>query len=144
MTLIFEKKVLINADPATVWKALTEPAQMIQWMGEPEMKLTIETTWQVNSPITISGVHHIKFENKGTVLAYDPYSTLSYTHLSSVSRLSDKPEHYSIFKFVLAPVAEQTELTLTIENFPTEVIYQHLNFYWRTTVEKIRQFVEKL
>jgi hypothetical protein len=144
MNPTFEKKVLINANPATVWKALTEPAQMVQWMGEPEMGLTIETTWQVNSLITISGFHHIKFENKGAVLIYDPHRTLSYTHLSSVSRLADKPEHYSIFIFILTPVAEQTELALAIENFPTEVIYQHLCFYWRTTVEKIRLFVEKL
>lgn len=144
MNPTFEKKVLINAGPATVWKALTEPDQMVQWMGEPEMGLTINTTWQVNSPITISGFHHIKFENKGTVLTYDPHRTLSYTHLSSISRLADIPEHYSIFTFILAPVAEQTELTLTIENFPTEVIYQHLCFYWRATIEKIRLFVEKL
>lgn len=144
MNPTFKKKVLINADPATVWKALTEPGQMVQWMGEPEMQLVIETSWQVNSPITISGFHHIKFENKGTVLTYDSYRALSYTHLSSISRLADKPGHYSFFTFVLTPIAEQTELTLTIENFPTEVIYQHLSFYWRTTVEKIRQFVEKL
>ena len=69
MSPIFEKKVLINAGPPIVWKALTEPAQMVQWMGEPEMGLTIE-------------------------------------------------------------------------NFTTGVIYQHLCFYWRTTIEKIRQFVE--
>ena len=51
MNPTFEKKVLINADPATVWEALTKPAQMIQWMGEPEMQLAIKTNWQVSSKL---------------------------------------------------------------------------------------------
>lgn len=143
MTSTFEKSVLIQASPATVWKALTDPAQMIQWMGEPELNLSIDTSWQVGSPITIRGFHHALFENRGTVLQFAPHSILSYNHLSSVSRLPDVPESYTRFTFVLAPALQQTQLTLTINNFPTETIYQHLAFYWRTTVEKIRLFAEQ-
>lgn len=73
-------------------------------MGEPEMKLEIETTWEINSPIFIRGFHHIKFENKGIVLKYQPERMLRYTHLSSVSRLPDKIENYSALEFVLTPV----------------------------------------
>ncbi|WP_315819349.1 SRPBCC domain-containing protein [Paraflavitalea speifideaquila] len=138
----FNKTVHINAQPAAIWMALTDPEQMKQWMGEPEMDLEVETSWQVGSPFLISGFHHVRFINKGTLLQYDLHKTLQYTHLSSISRLSDKPEHYTWFKFELAPVETGTALTLTIDNFPTAVIYQHLNFYWRTTLEKIRLFVE--
>lgn len=139
----FEKTVLIQASPATVWKALTEPEQMKLWMGEPEMNLSVHTSWQVGSPFTISGFHHARFENRGTVLQFEPHHILSYTHLSSLSRLPDVPESYTRFTFVLAPALQQTQLTLTIDNFPTETIYQHLAFYWRTTVEKIRLFAEQ-
>ena len=34
-------------------------------------------------------------------------------------------------------------LTLTITNFPTEAIYKHLDFYWRTALEVFKRFVEQ-
>ena len=35
-----------------------------------------------------------------------------------------------------------TELTLTLSNFTTETIYKHLNFYWNTTLEVLKNFIE--
>ena len=141
MTGPFERTVMIEAAPAEVWPCLTEPALMAQWMGEPEMELEVETVWTVGTAIRISGIHHVRFENRGVVLEYEVNKRLSYTHLSSVSRLSDDPKHYVQLLFELIPVDRGTELKLTITNFPTEVIFHHLNFYWRVTMEKIRLFV---
>lgn len=139
----FEKTVIIHSNAANVWNALTDFKLMKQWMGEAEMELEIKTDWKVNSPITISGFHHLKFENKGIVLQFEPETILQYTHLSSLSHLEDKAENYSTIKFELEPVQHQTELKLTIENFPSEAIYKHLCFYWRTTIEKIKLFAEQ-
>ena len=116
---------------------------MKQWMGDPEMEIDIQTNWQVNSPIVISGFHHLKFENKGTVLQFEPGQALKYNFLSSLSRLPDVPENYTIISFTLSPADSQTALTLVITNFPTETIYRHLDFYWRTTIELIKQLIEK-
>ncbi len=138
-----EKSILISSDPSSVWKVLTEPERMKQWMGEPEMELEIQSDWKANSPIIISGFHHTRFENKGTVLIFEPHKTLKYTHLSSLSRLADKIENYSILEFTLMPVGNQTALSLTISNFPTETIYKHLDFYWNTTIVWIKNAVEK-
>jgi hypothetical protein len=113
-----------------------------QWSGEPEMKIEVVTDWKINSPIIIRGFHHIRFENKGTVLQFDREKKLSYSHLSSVSRLPDKPENYSILEFNLTPSGKQTLLELIISNFPTETIRKHLEFYWRTTVVKIKRMAE--
>jgi uncharacterized protein YndB with AHSA1/START domain len=137
-----EKSILINSDPSTIWKTLTVPELVQQWMGEPEMGIEIHTDWKVNSPIIIRGFHHIKFENRGTVLQFEPCKTLKYSHLSSVSRLVDKADNYSIIGFVLTPLENQTLLSLTIENFPTDTIFKHLQFYWNTTIHKIKYFIE--
>ena len=59
----------------------------------------------------------ILVENKGIVISCDKEKKLSYSHLSSLSRLPDKPENYSILEFVLTPVDQQTLLTLFITNF---------------------------
>ena len=142
MHAVVERTVAISAPPSAVWNALTRPELMKQWMGEPEMRLEIVTDWSVESPITIRGFHHVRFENTGTVLQVEPDGVLRYTHLSSVSRLPDAPEHYSIIEFRLEAVQDQTALTLTLGNFPTETIRKHLDFYWRTTLEILKRFVE--
>lgn len=144
MTDQFEKTVIINSDPATVWKTLTEPALMKKWMGEPEMEINIHTDWTVNSPFIITGFHHVKFTSKGTVLQFDENSALTYSHFSSVSRLADIPDNYSIIAFTLKPLEDQTALTVKITGFPTETIFKHLQFYWQTTIEIIKRSIEKV
>lgn len=144
MTDRFSTTVTIHSNPAEVWKALTYPNRMIEWMGEPEMQIEIQTDWKVNAPIFIRGFHHIRFENKGIVLQFDKGKILRYSHLSSVSRLPDIPENYSVFEFILEPKEGQTLLTFTIDNFPSYAIRKHLEFYWRTTVFKIKQAVESV
>ena len=140
----FSSTITINAEPVNVWTTLTDPQLMAQWMGDTEMNIVVQTDWKAGSPIFIRGFHHINFENKGTVLEYSKEKKLSYTHLSSLSRLEDKQENYSILEFILAPVEKQTQLTITIENFPTEVIQKHLEFYWRTTILSIKEKTEDI
>jgi len=112
-------------------------------MGGDELQIKVITDWKINSPILIQGFHHLKFENSGSVLQYEKGSRLSYSHLSNLSRLPDIPENYSVMEFVLTPAEGGTLLTLNIENFPTEVIRKHLEFYWRTTIFKIKKAAEE-
>ena len=138
----FSATVTINSKPAEVWSALTDLERMAKWMGEPDMGIEVQTNWGIETPILIRGFHHVKFENKGAVLKYEKERRLSYSHLSSVSRLPDKQENYSILEFILAPIENHTILTVNIENFPTETIRKHLEFYWRTTILAIKENVE--
>lgn len=138
----FHKSVRINAPTSKVWEALTNPGLMKQWMSETEIEIL--TDWRVGSPFVIRGnLHGINFENKGTVLQFDREQILRYTHSSSISRLSDVPESYSIVEFRLVPVESQTNLALTLSNFPTETIYKHLAFYWNVTLEILKKMLEE-
>ena len=141
---IFTKSVDINAPDHVVWEALTNPELMKQWMAEPEMELEIITDWKIRSPIVFKGFHHAKFENKGIVLKCEQNKILQYTHSSSLSRLPDKPENYSVLEFVLIPSDIHTTLVLTIRNFPTTAIFKHLEFYWASTLEIFKKFAENL
>jgi len=115
---------------------------MKKWMSETE--IDIITDWKVRSPIVIRGnLHGIKFKNNGTVLQFEPEKILRYNHLSSLSRLPDKLENYSVVEFILAPAENQTVLTLTLSIFPTETIYKHLVFYWNVTLEILKRLIEK-
>ncbi|MFC7526693.1 SRPBCC domain-containing protein [Parapedobacter sp. GCM10030251] len=142
MNETFTTTIAIHADPGKVWTTLTDFELMSQWMGEPETNVQVSTDLEIGSPIYIRGFHHISFENKGLVLAYDTEKRLSYTHLSSLSRLADRPENYSTIEFILAPVDRVTRLTLNITNFPTDTIRKHLEFYWNTTISIIKENAE--
>lgn len=137
----FQKIITITANPQRVWAALTIPEQMKHWMAETD--LDIKTNWQIGGPITVLGeAHHTYFENKGRVLEYQPEHTLQYSHLSSLSGLPDKPGNYTLLEFRLTPRQAQTELTLTITNFPTESIYRHFAFYWNVSLEILKKQLE--
>src|SRR5258705_7727868 len=113
------RTVHIDAPTSTVWEALTNPELMKKWMFETEIEII--TDWKVGGPIVIRGNLNGKhFENKGTVLQFEPSKILQYNHLSSLSRLPDKLENYSVLEFILAPLEDQTTLMLTLSNFPTE------------------------
>jgi len=138
---ILAKTIKINAPIAKVWDALTNPDLMKKWMSESEIEII--TDWQVGKPFLIRGkLHGIKFENTGRVLQFEPEKLLEYSHLSSLSRLPDKPENYSVIAFSIAPSEDQTTLTLTASNFPTESIYKHVAFYWNVTPEILKRMLE--
>ncbi len=107
------------------------------------MDIEVLTDWVVGEPILIKGLHHTRFENKGTVLQFKPVKIIQYNHLSSVSQLPDEKENYSTLTFLLTPDKERTILKLEIENFPTESIYKHLEFYWQGTIFILKTLIEE-
>ena len=141
---IILKEIPIAAPAHLVWNALTIPRLMKQWMAEPEMKMEIITNWCVGEPVVIRGFHHIQFENKGIVLKFEPNSILKYSYLSSLSKLPDQPENYTVLEFRLKPLKENLTLVqLNIRGFPTETIYRHVDFYWTSTLILLKQTIEK-
>jgi len=137
----FSKTITINATPEAVWAALTDPSLMRRWMSETPIEVVTE--WKVGEPIVVRGDwYKTGFTNKGIVERFEPGRLLRYTHLSSLSRLTDDAENYTVFEFRLAPEDARTILTVTVSNFPTEAIYRHMVFYWNVAVELLRRFVE--
>ncbi|MES2274793.1 MAG: SRPBCC domain-containing protein [Bacteroidota bacterium] len=134
--------VIINSPAILIWKMLTDIELLKQWMLDD--KIDILTNWEVNSPIIIEGnLHGMAFKNKGTVLKYDPYHTLCYSHLSSLSLLPDRPENYTNIEFKLEEQGGETGLNFTANNFPTETIKQHIGFYWNATLVILKELSER-
>lgn len=141
----FSCAAVIAASPATVWHLLTDANAIRQWMSETEMNLEVLTDWTENSAVLMRGDFHGPFENKGVVLRSEPEKQLTYTHLSSVSGLSDVAENYTVLDFTLAASADatQTTLTLRLSGFPDEIIRKHLELYWPVTLQKIKEQAER-
>ena len=69
----------VDADPQTVWRALTDPDQVSRWMVGTE----VSSDWRVGSPITWRGeMDGRSYEDKGEILAVDEPTRLSMTHYS--------------------------------------------------------------
>lgn len=136
------RSVRIDAPPADVWNALTNPELMKRWMSEADIEIV--TDRRVGAPFIVRGdLHGTPFENAGTVLRFEPERVLRYNHLSSLSNLPDVVENYSILEFELRPVDDRTTLTLRLWNFPTESIRKHLAFYWNVALEVLKRTIEK-
>jgi uncharacterized protein YndB with AHSA1/START domain len=139
----FTRTVLIHASAAEVWQALTDVEWMKKWMMA-DIELQIITSGRVGGPMIIRGnMGGKEFENDGTILQFEPERVLQYSHRSSLSRLPNQPQSYSTIEFELSPVGDQTNLRLTLRNFPTESIHKHLTFYWNVTLEVLKRMIEQ-
>lgn len=138
------RSVEIDAAPAEVWRALTDPPSIRAWISDDDIQVT--TRWEVGGPILLRGNLHgeIPFENRGTVQAFEPERILQYSHWSTLSRhaLSDAPENHVIFRFTLTPSGSGTRLDLTLSNLVDYAVYKHLDFYWGTTLVILKRYCE--
>ncbi len=138
------KSIRINASVNAVWEALTQAELMKSWMHDSEIEIV--TTWEIGSPIIINA-HEVSyktaFTNAGVVLQFAKDQVLEYSHLSSLSRLPDQAENYTVIRFTLQPEESDTLLELNLSNFPTESHYKHIEFYWTVTLDLLKRFVEE-
>lgn len=142
---IVNKEIKINASSSDVWKVLTVPDLIELWIGEPESKTEVKTSWKVGEYIFIDGIFHsMEYHNKGIVLEFNENKYLKYSYWSTLSQIPDITENYCITEFKLIEQEEDVLLNLIQSNFPTEVIYKHCNFYWNTVILRIKKLSEQL
>jgi uncharacterized protein YndB with AHSA1/START domain len=110
-------QITIDAHRDVVWRALTDPAMVKQYMHGTNM----ETDWQVGSPITWKGEWQGKpYEDKGTIVAVEPRKLLKVTHWSPMGGSEDKPENYHTVTYALVENGHETLLTLEQDNNPSQ------------------------
>jgi uncharacterized protein YndB with AHSA1/START domain len=141
MTQEINKTVTISSPVSRVWEVLTNPELIKRWMLDTE--INVITDWQIGSPIIFRGnLHWTNFENKGTILQFEPKKTFQYNYWSTLSGRPDLAGNYIVVSFVLDPIAIQTELTLTLSNITDEITYKHLDFYWTVTLDVFKKLCE--
>lgn len=107
----------INASPARVWKALTDPTMIKQYLFGTEAV----SDWKEGSSIKYKGVWQGKtYEDKGKILKVIPENLLVSTYWSSMSGLPDKPENYKKVTYGLINANQGTKLTITQDNNASE------------------------
>jgi uncharacterized protein YndB with AHSA1/START domain len=135
------KSVEIFKSTNDVWRALTEPDQIVQWMGGAH----VQSTWQIGSDIIFIGKmpNFTKtYRDRGTVLAMEREKFLQYSHWSEMSRLPDIPQNRTIITFILDWTDEMTRLTVRHDHFYNEAAYKHANFFWNFALTTLKNLLE--
>ncbi len=129
----------IFADPAAVWKGLTDPAMIKQYF----FGTNVATDWKKGSPIYFRGEWEGKpYEDKGTILDILPEKHLHYSYWSSMSGTPDIPENYATIKYELTKDGASTVLTIIQDGVDTEERKNHSEETWKYVMGGLKKLVE--
>jgi len=129
----------INASPARVWSALTDPAQIKRYM----FGSIVETDWEPGSAIVWKGEYQGRpYQDKGEIIDVEPHRRLVVTHFSPMSGQEDVPENYHTLTYELASQGEGTHLSLSQDNNASEEEAAHSRDNWTAMLSALKNVIE--
>jgi len=137
--LIARASVMINAPASKVWAAITSPTILKPLYFGAD----IITDWKVGSPIFYRGLWEGKpYEDKGTILKFEPEKLLVSTHWSPLSGVPDTLENYHTVSYILTRKKDGTEVTITQDNNASEDEKQHSDQFWQALLDGLKKHIE--
>jgi uncharacterized protein YndB with AHSA1/START domain len=137
--IIARADVLIAASPEQVWRALTNPAAIAEYMFGAK----VATDWREGSSITWEGEWKGKrFRDHGKILTVMPGEKLQYTHFSPRSGRQDRPQNYHTVTITLIREGDATRVQLTQDNNATDEAKSHSEENWRQMLSGLKSHVE--
>jgi uncharacterized protein YndB with AHSA1/START domain len=141
-------EIEINAPPARVFKALTDPKELIRWFTDESCKAK---SWEMDArlggryayatekgSVVVNGVS--EFECHGEILEIDPPRLLVYTWIGNWHL--DK-QRKTVVRWELTPSGTGTKVKVTHSGLALEdVARKDYSGGWPGVVEKLKQFAE--
>jgi len=103
----------------------------------------IVSDWKVGSPVIYEGQWQGKsYEEKGTILTFEPEKLLVATHWSPLSDVPDSPENYHKVTYELSEQGGNTKVTLTQDNNATEEEKMQNDQFWKMLLDGLKKLLE--
>lgn len=132
--------IFLNATPERVWKALTDPDQIKEYLFGTKTT----SDWQKGSNITYTGEWEgKKYEDKGTIVDIRFNELLHTTYFSSMSGKEDKEENYANIIYKITPSGNGVILTIVQNNNADEKSREHSEGNWKMVLDSLKKLVEK-
>lgn len=129
----------IEAPPERVWEAMTDPAQVAEYM----MGSQVESDYQPGSPITWSGQWEGKaYQDKGEVLQAEPGRLLEVTHYSPLTGAEDVPESYHTVRYELSSADGVTTVRLTQDGCTDAAQAEQFSESWQGMIDGLKKVAE--
>lgn len=129
----------IHAPINKVWDGLTLPELVKQYFFGTQLV----TTWQPGTPIYFRGEWEGKpYEDKGTVLKFEPGKMLEYDYFSSWSDLEERPENYQTIIYRVKSKGNSTVLIITQSNIDTLEKKVHSIQSWGMLTKELKKLME--
>jgi uncharacterized protein YndB with AHSA1/START domain len=137
--LVATAETEIDAPPSRVWRALTDPDVIEQYM----FGARVVTDWKPGSPIVWKGEYEGKaYEDKGEVLEVVPERRLKVTHFSPLGGEDDVPENYHTLTYELDGSNGTTHVSLSQDNNPSQEAAEHSRANWEKMLSGLKATVE--
>lgn len=130
---------VIKAPITNVWRAWTDPTEMIKWYAPEQL-----TTPEADVDLKVGGSYRIVMEgDDGKHTAVGTFTTVEEPHTLSFSwKWEESPEAETHVTILLEEVAEnQTKVTLRHEGFADEKSAQMHTKGWESTYNKLEKYV---
>ncbi len=138
--IIGRVSIIINAPTSKVWQALTNPEIIKQYFFGTD---TV-TDWKIGSPIIFKGEWQgKKYQDKGTILNFEPNKQIKYSYWSSMSGTEDRPENYANVTYDVSENSNGTMVTITQDNIPTEKSKEQSEQHWGKVLADLKTLMEK-
>ncbi len=134
-----QASIAIEAPAAKVWEAMTTPSLIKEWF----FGVDTETDWAEGSPIVHRGEYQGRpYEDRGTILRFEPERLLVHTHWSPVSGLPDSPDNYQEVSWALSERGATTKLTVSEINLPSEQAKEVSEQGWAAALGALKRLIE--
>lgn len=130
----------IDASPAKVFAALTDPSKIVRWWG-PDAGPTLSAQADVRP----GGRFSVTFRTEDGIehTSYGVYrEVVSNDKLVFTWHWRDVPEHESLVTVLLKAVNGGTELTLIHEGFPDDEMRDSHRDGWQAALDKLQELVD--
>ncbi|RYE21391.1 MAG: SRPBCC domain-containing protein [Sphingobacteriales bacterium] len=138
--LIAKASITINATPAQVWDAVTNPDKIKEYF----FGTTTTSDWKEGSAINFKGQYEgTEYEDKGTIIKAEPNKVFQYSYWSSMGGSEDTPDNYAIITYTITPEADATRLEVLQEGANSEEAREHSVALWAGVLKSMKDMLER-